>query len=100
MALTFGDKPAPAMAQIALHKTVQESQATISDVAEVLTNSVYMDNIQRLSQDIDGVLVKGRFSTKGWISNKEQEGYFYQRTGRRFQMSWKSSKEERKKARF
>ena len=79
--LTFGDKPALAMAQIALRKTAQESQATNPDIAEVLTNNVYMDDIcnsvdtieeaQRLSQDIDIVLAKGGFSTKGWISNKD-----------------------------
>ena len=33
------------MAQIALCKTVQESQATNPDVAKVLTNKVYMDRI-------------------------------------------------------
>ena len=79
--LTFGDKPAPAMAQTAIRKTAQESQATNPDVAEVLTNNVYMDDIcdsvdtieeaQRLNQDIDSVLAKGGFSTKGWISNKD-----------------------------
>ena len=81
MVLTFGDKPVPVMAQIALRKTAQESQATNPDVAEVFTNNVYMDDIcdsvdtteeaQRLSQDIDSVLAKGGFSTKGWISNKD-----------------------------
>ena len=79
--LTFGDKPAPAMAQIALRKTAQERQATNPDAAEVLTNNVSMDNIcdsvdtvgkaQELSNDIDSVLAKGRFSVKGWISNKD-----------------------------
>ena len=79
--LTFGDKPAPAMAQIALRKTAQESQATNPDAAKVLTNNVYMDDIcdsvdtvkkaQELSNDIDSVLAKGGFSVKGWISNKD-----------------------------
>ena len=81
MVLTFGDKPAPAMAQIALRKTAQESQATNPDAAKVLTNNVYMDDIcnsvdtfekaQGLSNDIDSVLAKGGFSVKGWISNKD-----------------------------
>ena len=79
--LTFGDKPASAMAQIALCKTAQERQATNPDTAEVLTNNVSMDDIcdsvdtvekaQGLSNDIDSVLAKGRFSVKGWISNKD-----------------------------
>ena len=79
--LTFGDKPAPAMAQIALRKTAQESQTTYPDAVEVLTNNVYTDDIcdsvdtvekaQGLSNDIDSVLAKGGFSVKGWISNKD-----------------------------
>ena len=66
--LTFGDKPAPAMAQIALRKTAQESQATHPEAAKVLTNNVYMDDIcdsvdtvekaQELSNDIDSVWLK------------------------------------------
>ena len=69
------------MAQIALRKTGQESQATNPEAAEVLTNNVYMDDIcvsvdtvekaQELSNDIDSVLSKGGFSVKGWISNKD-----------------------------
>ena len=72
--LTFGDKPAPAMGQIALCKTAQESQATYLDAAEVLTNNVYVDEIcdsvdtvekaQGLSNDIDSVLAKGGLSVK------------------------------------
>lgn len=79
--LTFGEKPSPAKAKIALRKTVQESQATNPDVAKVLTNNFYMDDIcdsvdtveeaQRLSKDIDSVLKEGGFSFKGWISNKD-----------------------------
>ena len=79
--LAFGDKPAPAMAQIDLRKTAQESRATNPDAAEVLANNVYMDDIcdfvntvekaQGLSDDNDSVLAKGGFSVKGWIWNKD-----------------------------
>ena len=79
--LTFGDKPAPAMAQIALCKRAQERQATNPDTAKVLTNNVSMDDIcdsadtvekaQGLSNEIDSVLAKGRFSVKDWTSNKD-----------------------------
>ena len=34
--LTFGDKPAPAMAQTALAKTAEESQSTHPEAAEVI----------------------------------------------------------------
>ena len=78
--LTFGDKPAPAMAQIALRKTAQLNKEEYSQAAEVLTNNVYMDDIcesvdtvkeaKRLTKEMDEVLKTGGFSVKGWISNK------------------------------
>lgn len=78
--LTFGDKPAPAMAQIALRKTAQENKASYPEAAEVLTNNTYMDDIcesldtekeaRKLTNDIDTVLKTGGFNVKEWISNK------------------------------
>ena len=79
--LTFGDKPALAMAQIALRKTAQEGQATNPKAVDVLTKNVYMDDIcdsvnaikeaQGLSNDIDSVLAKRGFGVEEWISNKD-----------------------------
>ncbi len=43
--LTFGDKPAPAMAQIALRKTADQAESSQSYAAEVLKNNTYMDDI-------------------------------------------------------
>lgn len=43
--LTFGVKPALAMAQIAHRKTTPEAQATNPKAMDVLTNNVYMDDI-------------------------------------------------------
>ena len=78
--LTFGDKPAPAMAQIALRKTAQENKEGYPEAAEVLTNNTYMDDIcesvdtekeaRKLTSDIDNVLKTGGFKVKEWISNK------------------------------
>ena len=78
--LTFGDKPAPAMAQIALRKTAQENKAGYPEAAEVLTNNTYMDDIcesvdtekeaRKLTNDIDTVLKTEGFKVKEWISNK------------------------------
>ena len=78
--LTFGDKPAPAMAQIALRKTAQENKAGYPEAAEVLTNNTYMDDIcasvdtekeaLKLTNDIDSVLKTGGFNVKEWISNR------------------------------
>ena len=78
--LTFGDKPAPAMAQIALRKTAQENKASYPEAAKVLTKNTYMDDIcesvdtekeaRKLTNDIDTVLKTGGFKVKDWISNK------------------------------
>ena len=78
--LTFGDKPAPAMAQIALRKTAEESKIAHPKAAEVMTKNAYMDDIcdsvdtvteaKQQTADIDTVLEKGGFQVKGWTSNK------------------------------
>ena len=78
--LTFGDKPAPAMVQIALRKTANENKAEYPKAAEVLEKSMYMDDIcesvdtkqeaRELTDNIDKVLKTGGFSVKEWICNE------------------------------
>lgn len=88
--LTFRDKPAPAMAQIALRKTAEEGESLSPHAAKTLKNNSYMDDIldsihtvqqvQELTTAIDNVLEKGGFKVKEWQSNKglsnnrDQEG--------------------------
>ena len=43
--LTFGDKPAHAMAQITLGKTADQVKSSYPEAAQVLKNSTYMDDI-------------------------------------------------------
>ena len=78
--LTFGDKPAPAMAQIALRKTAEELVETCPEAAKTLLENSYVDDIcdsvttvpkaQQLTTDIDRVLASGGFKVKGWTSNR------------------------------
>ena len=78
--LTFGDKPAPAMAQIALQKTAEENHVSHPQAAKVIKENSYMDDIcdsvstveeaQKETNDIDTVLATGGFKVKGWTSNK------------------------------
>ncbi|XP_028412195.1 uncharacterized protein LOC114535018 [Dendronephthya gigantea] len=78
--LTFGDKPAPAMAQIALRKTADENRDSYPEAAESLKKNSYMDDIcdsvksveeaKKLTTDLDRVLETGGFHVKGWISNE------------------------------
>ena len=78
--LTFGDKPAPAMAQIALRKTANENKAEYPKAAEVLEKSTYMDNIyesvdtkqeaRELTDNVDKVLKTRGFRVKEWICNE------------------------------
>ena len=78
--LSFGDKPAPAMAQIALRKTADEAREDFPEAAQVLKDKTYMDDIcdsvcteeeaRELTKCIDSVLETGGFKVKGWLSNK------------------------------
>ena len=80
--LTFGDKPAPAMAQIALRKTTQENESEYPEAAKVLKENVYMDDIchsensatdaHNLAKDLDKVLESGGFHVKKWITTTYQ----------------------------
>ena len=67
----FGDKPAPAMAQIALRKTADQARGSYPEAAQVLKNNTYMDDIcdsvhsvqraKRLTTDLDEVLLNVGF---------------------------------------
>ena len=71
--LTFGDKPAPAMAQIAFQKTAEEAKEAFP--AALIQINIYMDDIcdsvptkeeaRDLTRDIDSVLETGGFRVKG-----------------------------------
>ena len=77
--LTFGDKPAPAMAQIALRKTAAEGETNSPIAAKTLKENSYMDDMssitepeaQQLTTEIDEVLANGGFRIKEWQSNKD-----------------------------
>ena len=79
--LMFGDKPAPAMAQIALRKTAEENKDDFPEAAETITKNSYMDDIcdsvddvesaKKLTGNIDNILSKGGFSVKEWTSNED-----------------------------
>ena len=77
--MTFGDKPAPATAQMALKKTSDPAKSSYPKAAQVLKNSTYMDDIcdsvnsiqqaKRLTNELDEELLK----VKGWLSNQSLE---------------------------
>lgn len=79
--LTFGDEPAPAMAQVALRKTAEEGEPESLRAAQAIKYHSYMDDILdlvRTNEDatevttaINGILEKGGFQVKEWQSNGE-----------------------------
>ena len=81
--LTSGDKPAPAMAHIALQKTAEEGEILNPEAAQTIKEYTYMDDIldsvnnvdkaKKLTNDIDIILANGGFNVKGWRSNKDLE---------------------------
>ena len=76
--LTFGDKPATAIAQIALQKTAEENEILHPQAARAIKENSYMDDICnsvdtveeacKQTEDIDKVLEMGGFKVKGWTS--------------------------------
>ena len=72
---TFGDKPAPAMAQVPLRKTAEEGESESPRAAQVIRDNSYMDDIldsvstnqeaSELTTAIDCILEKGGFQVKG-----------------------------------
>ena len=79
--LTFGDKPAPAMAQVALQKTAEEGENEYPRAAQTIKDNSYMDDIldsvetkqeaKELTTAVDNILAKGGFQVKEWQSNEE-----------------------------
>ena len=73
--LTFGDKSAPAMAQIALRETAEENKNDYPEAASTLTKNSYNHDIcdsvdtvmqaQKLTGNLDKVLASGGFGVKG-----------------------------------
>ncbi|XP_068756539.1 uncharacterized protein [Montipora capricornis] len=77
--LTFGDRPAPAMAITAMRKTAKLNQDAKPKAAKAILNNAYVDDIcdsavdpneaKTLIADIDEVLATGGFQVKKWTSN-------------------------------
>ena len=80
---TFGDKPAPAMAQIALRMTAEKAKARYSDAAKTITDDTYVDDMcdsvhsvaeaKKRTSETDKVFMSGGFHVKGWLSNEPLE---------------------------
>ncbi|XP_071847894.1 uncharacterized protein [Apostichopus japonicus] len=82
--LTFGDKPAPAMAFAALRMTAKENADMYPTAAKVINHDTYMDDVctsvktseegAELIHSLNNVLDTGGFKIKGWMSNREVNG--------------------------
>ena len=81
--LTFGDKPAPAMAQIAMRMTAKEGEDKRERAAAAIQDNSYMDNIchsvhttddtRHLVKEVDNLLEGGGFKIKELLSNEGLE---------------------------
>ena len=79
--LTFGDRPSPTMATVAMHKTAELKEDCKPKAAEAIKKNTYMDDVcdsqasveeaKELTSDIDEVLDAGGFRIKEWISNAQ-----------------------------
>ena len=75
--VSFGDKPSGTIATVALRKTAEMGKAKYPQAAKIIRDNTYMDDIiestedlltaQKLTSDIENLIIKGGFHVKGWI---------------------------------
>ena len=80
-AVSFGDKPAGAIASRALRKTAELNAEQYPEAANTITNNSYVDDIlnsfsttefaESITSDIDTVLETGGFQVKRWIMSED-----------------------------
>ncbi|XP_014675991.1 PREDICTED: uncharacterized protein LOC106815968 [Priapulus caudatus] len=78
--VTFGDKPSPAAAIIALRHVAKENAPNDPDVQRVIADQFYVDDLtdsertvektRRLQENLTATLGSGGFRIRKWLSNK------------------------------
>ena len=78
-AVSFGDRPAGAIASLALQKTAQMGEARYPQASFMIKKNTYMDDIvgsldsnedvERITTNIEEILKKGSFEIKEWITS-------------------------------
>ena len=82
--VSFGDKPAGAIAALALRKTAELSAKEFPIAAETISKNAYVDDIlgsfdnndeaDRITKEIDIALAKGSFQIKNWTKSSNEYG--------------------------
>ena len=77
--VTFGDKPSPTAAIIALRHVAQEHAPDNPEIQRVVSNQFYVDDLNDSQRSVDSVkflksdltatLAKGNFNIRKWLSN-------------------------------
>ena len=81
-AVSFGDRPAGAIAAVALQKTAEMGRSTYPEAADIVENNTYVDDIldsfdttemaMTTSKEITELLKIGGFNIKGWTHSSKQ----------------------------
>ena len=89
--VSFGDRPAGAIATVALRKTAKMGQREFPEAAEIILNNTYVDDILdsfsskedaiKLTKDIINLLKPGGFEIKEWIMFRENESNINENSG-------------------
>ena len=79
--VSFGDKPAEAIASLALRKTADIYSEEYPLASQTIIKNMYMDDVigsvinheeaDKLTSDVDQVLSKGGFKIKSWMKSRE-----------------------------
>jgi len=83
--VSFGDKPAAAIAAVALKKTAEMAKDEFQEASETIVKNTYVDDVidsvsdhdvaSLRTKQIDEVLARGGFKIKGWrMSGQEGKG--------------------------
>lgn len=80
--VTFGDKPSPTAAVVALRHVAREYAPDDQDMHRVITKQFYVDDLSeskrstndaaQLKSDLTALLRKGNFNIRKWLSNKRE----------------------------
>ncbi|XP_043198573.1 uncharacterized protein LOC122368576 isoform X1 [Amphibalanus amphitrite] len=97
--VSFGDRPAGAIATLAMRKTAEQGQAQFPGAARVVIENTYMDDVifstasrdeaTVITQDVEKMLKTGGFHMKRWVMSGEKPDQERDLTDKVLGVSWK-----------
>ena len=97
--VSFGDKPAGAIAMLAMRKTAEQGHRQFPDAAEVVLKNSYMDDVifstssqdeaSCITQNVEKLLKTGGFNMKQWMVSGKKPAEEHDLTDKVLGVSWR-----------